>query len=121
LGSSPLHFSTQATDLLAQGFVLGGLALQKTHCVARLLGDAFRRQYVQVGALVLAVAEIVGFDQAAVDQRTQQIVDLPDADAELFRQAALRDLRVALELAQDAVMLLFRKTPVCSTVEQARV
>ena len=93
----------QFRDLLADRFVLSDFPLQEADGDARPFPDAMGRQNVNVGALVAAVEEGVGLEDALIDQRLEAEIDLAKADAELARDLALADRGVVLDQAQDAV------------------
>lgn len=73
----------------AQRFVLGHFAVQKAFGHGGFVFNAGGGEYVQVAALVFALAKVVGFYQAFADQGLQAVVDFAQADAEFLGQLAL--------------------------------
>src|SRR5690348_5687426 len=65
------YLSLQFLDFLLHRLVLLQLALQEPRGGADFLASTLRRQVVGVGELVVAVAEVLHFDQAAREQCTQ--------------------------------------------------
>jgi hypothetical protein len=63
-----------------------------------------RRQQVGIGGFVVGVFKVIDLDPAAIDQRFEAVVGLAEADAQLLCEFALRDLGVALDLAEDSQM-----------------
>jgi hypothetical protein len=116
--SSQLRLALEPIDLAAQRLVFGRLALKKAQGVARLFAQTLGGDGVEIGPLVRAIAKVVDLDEPAVDERSQAIVDLADADTQLLRQPPLGDAWIALQLAQDPEMLFFRSRPLCSTIER---
>jgi hypothetical protein len=67
-----LQLGAQARDLGVQGGVFGLFALQEARGDAGLGVDALRREQVEIGAFVAAVAEVLNIDPAAVEEGCRQ-------------------------------------------------
>jgi len=76
---------------------------QETHRKSGFLLNPMGREQITIRHLVLTVLEVLGLDPALVDQRTQAVVDLAQAHAELFGELALRDLWILLDQLDDLV------------------
>jgi hypothetical protein len=96
----------QLLDLALQRFVFVQLAAQESRRDHGFFLDALGRQEIEIGALVVAVAEIVDLDEALLDQRLQAEVDAPKAKAQLVGDPPLAGVRVGLQQLQDPVASL---------------
>ncbi len=101
-----LHLSgifPQIIDLPRQRLMFRDLDLEELHGDPRFFLDPSRRQQVGIALLVFAVAEVVGFHQAFLNQCLDAIVHPPKADAQIPGQFALADLRIGFQTFQNFV------------------
>jgi len=63
----------------------------------------------RIGQLVLAVAEVVDLEAAFFDQFVEAVIDLAEADAQLFCEVALGQARVFFQGLEQGVMGCFIK------------
>src|SRR4029077_15520178 len=99
----PLRLVTDLLDLDLERLVLAHLCLQKLYGDFGLCLDTARRQQIHVGRFIAAVGEVSGLDPAALDQSSQAVVHLTEADSELARNISLAHLGVGLEQSHQLV------------------
>ena len=106
LQDQPFRFGLgcELLELNLQRVVLCLLACDKARQEACLLLDAFGREQVGVGAFVVAAAEALRSDPAALDEGAYAVVGPPEADAERVGELALTGLGVGLQVLEDAVV-----------------
>ena len=109
LYSAFFNLAPQLFNFFFEGLIFRDLACKEMRRRPGFFGDTAVGQKVNVGLLVLAVPEVVGLDQAFVDQRLQAVVNLAEADAERAPEAALAHLWIGFEQPQNFVAILVRK------------
>ena len=95
--------SLQSLNLLLNLLMLLQLPLQKPPRHPRLFRHSGRGELVEVGALVLAVAEVLHLYPSLVLESLQAIVELAQAVAELGGELALGEVGVVLQGAEELV------------------
>ena len=83
------------------------LALKESARELYFSGQALWRDHVDVSKLVLALAEVLHFNPALVDERLEAVVQPAGADAEFFGDLALGHVGVVLQHAQDSEVGVF--------------
>jgi hypothetical protein len=92
-----LKFGSKRVNFGLQGVILFHLALQEPLGGGCLLRDAIWSQDVNIAEFVLRVGETLHFHHTLFDERLEAVVQSPNADAELFRQLALGEVRIFLQ------------------------
>jgi hypothetical protein len=81
--------------------MLLNLALQEALGDSGLGGKAGRGQLVEIAMLGPAFAEVSGLDPSALDEGSEAVIGLAEADAELARKRALAEIRLGFQRAED--------------------
>lgn len=96
----------QRLNLLLDLLMLLQLPLQKPPCHSCLFGHRGRGELVEVGALVLAVAEVLCLHPSLLLESLQAIVELTQALAELGGELALGEIGIVLQSAEELVAVV---------------
>jgi hypothetical protein len=94
-------FSLELLDLSSQLLVFPKLPIEKAAGNACLGSKPLGRQAVEIAPFVAAVPEVAGLDVSLVDQCTQAIMGLAQADAEFAGKRPLAQIRLGFERFQE--------------------
>ena len=95
-----LHFNSQDFNLLLQHFVFRHFPPQELCGQLRLLCHPCRGQQICIPQLMGALSKVVNLHPPLVHQRLKTKIDAAKADAQLFGQSPLTDVRRFLQTAQ---------------------
>lgn len=77
-----MNLPLELVDLHLKCIIFSHLVPEKPHCQFRLLLNPARSKQVKIGALALAVSEVICLYRSLLDQSLQAIVGLAEIDAQ---------------------------------------